>query len=106
MTQTEQPKSAKAAAVAAAKKMMESRIALVNNLGDALDAYARAGDAVTTARTAQDTAADAARTAHSEALAGGWTAAELRDAGLIVPAAPRRKTPAAAATNSNKHDEQ
>lgn len=91
MTQTEQHTTGKAAAAAAAKKMLEARIALITTLGDTIDHHRRTGDAVATAKAAQETAAEAARTAHAEAVAGGWTAAELRDAGLVVPAAPRRK---------------
>lgn len=91
MTQTEQPATGKAAA-AAARKMLDSRIALVNSLGEAIDAHRRAGDAVTAAKNARDTAAEGARSAHADAVAGGWTAAELRHAGLVVPALARRKT--------------
>ncbi len=91
MTQTEQPTTGKAAAAVAAKKMLQARIALVTSLGDAIDNHRQAGDAVAAAKTAQDTAAEAARTAYAVAIAGGWTAAELRDAGLAVPPATRRK---------------
>lgn len=91
MAQTEQQITGKAAAAAAAKKMLEQRIALVTKLGDAIDNHRRTGDAVTAAKTAQQDAAEAVRTAHSEALAGGWTATELRNAGLISPTGPRRK---------------
>ncbi|UZJ27057.1 hypothetical protein RHODO2019_19195 (plasmid) [Rhodococcus antarcticus] len=91
MTQTEQPTTGKAAAAAAAKTMLQARIALVTTLGDAIDAHRRAGAAVATAKAAQEIAAEAARAAHVDALAGGWTAAELRNAGLVVPAGPRRK---------------
>ena len=106
MTQTEQPTTGKVAAATAAKKMLEGRIALVTTLGDAIDAHRRAGDAVTAAKAAQDTAADTARAAHADALAGGWTAAELRNAGLIVPAGPRRKRGAqASAEQQHPHDD-
>ena len=91
MTQTGQHMTGKAAAAAAAKKMLEARIALVTTLGDAIDNHRRTGDAVSAAKTAQQTAAETARSAHADAVAGGWTAAELRDAGLVVPAGPRRK---------------
>ena len=91
MTQTEQHTTGKAAAAAAAETMLQARITLVTTLGDAIDHHRQAGDAVATAKAAQDTAADNARAAHAQAVAGGWTAAELRNAGLIVPAAPRRK---------------
>jgi hypothetical protein len=91
VTQTEQATTGKAAAAAAAKAMLQARIALVTTLGDAIDDHRRAGDAVAAARTAHDTAAEAARAAHANAIDGGWTATELRNAGLIVPASPRRK---------------
>jgi hypothetical protein len=90
MTQTEPPTTGKAAAAAAAKKMLEERINLVTTLGDAIDNHRRAGDTVTAAKAAQEAAAEAARAAHADAVAGGWTAAELRNAGLVVPAGPRR----------------
>ena len=91
MTQTDQHTTGKAAAAAAAKTMLQARIALVTTLGDAIDNHRRSGDAVVTAKAAQDTAAENARAAHAQAVAGGWTAAELRNAGLIVPTEPRRK---------------
>ena len=106
MTQTDQHTTGKAAAAAAAKKMLADRIALVTTLGDAIDDHRRAGDAVTTARAAQDTAAEHARTAHADAISGGWTAAELRNAGLLVPAGSRRKktTPREDTTAVETHD--
>jgi hypothetical protein len=106
MTQTEQHTTGKNAAAAAAKKMLTDRIALVTSLGDAIDNHRRAGDAVTAAKAAQETAAEHARAAHADAVAGGWTAAELRDAGLLVPAGSRRKrtTPSEAATTAETHD--
>jgi hypothetical protein len=94
VTPTEQPATGKAAAAAAAKTMLQARINLVTALGDAIDSHRRAADAVTAAKTAQETAAEAARTAHADAVAGGWTPAELRNAGLIAPPAPRRRNTA------------
>ena len=107
MTQTEPHTTGKAAAAAAAKKMLADRIALVTTLGDAIDDHRRAGDAVTTAKAAQDTAAEHARTAHTDAIAGGWTAAELRNAGLVVPAGSRRRktTPSDDTTTAESHNE-
>ena len=107
MTQTDQHTTGKAAAAAAAKKMLADRIALVTTLGDAIDDHRRAGDVVTTARAAQETAAEHARTAHIAAISGGWTAAELRNAGLVVPAGARRKktTPSEATTTAESHNE-
>ncbi|UZJ26958.1 hypothetical protein RHODO2019_18910 (plasmid) [Rhodococcus antarcticus] len=102
MTQTEQQTTGKAAAAAAAKKMLVVRIALVTTLGDAIGNYRRAGDAVATAKSAQETAA---RTARAAAMAGGWTAAELPDAGLVVPAEPRRRnSPSSAESTVVEHD--
>jgi hypothetical protein len=98
VTPTGQPTTGKAAAAAAAKTMLQARINLVTALGDAIDNHRRATDAVTTAKTAQETAAEAARAAHAHAVAGGWTPTELRNAGLITPPAPRRKNTAAAHT--------
>ena len=103
MTQTNQHTTGKAAATAAAEKMLAARIALVTTLGDAIDNHRRAGDAVATAKAAQDTAGENARAAHTNAVAGGWTATELRNAGLIVPTGPRRKR---STTNNTQAGEQ
>jgi len=93
MSEPTPPKSGKAAAAAAAKTLLADRIALVNTLGDALDAHRKQDATATQARDAAHQAAEAARTAYASALAGGWTAQQLTDAGLRPPKAPRtRKT--------------
>ncbi len=93
MSEPTPPKSGKAAAAAAAKTLLADRIALVNTLGDALDVHRKQDAAATQARDAEHQAAEAARTAYASALAGGWTAQQLSDAGLRPPKAPRtRKT--------------
>ena len=96
MTQTEQHTTGKAAAAVAARKMLASRIALVTTLGDAIDSARKAEAAITAAKAAHATTVQTARQAHAAALAGGWTAAELRDAGLLIPTTIRRRT-----TNAN-----
>jgi len=58
VTQTEQPVTIKAVTAAVARRMLEGRIALVTTLGDAIDNRRQAGDAVTAAKTAQDTAVE------------------------------------------------
>jgi len=93
MSEPTPPRSGKAAAAAAAKTLLADRIALVNTLGDALDVHRKQDAAATQAREAEHQAAEAARTAHAAALAGGWTTKQLSDAGLRPPKAPRtRKT--------------
>jgi len=93
MSEPTPPRSGKAAAAAAAKTLLADRIALVNTLGDALDVHRKQDAAATQARDAAHQAAEAARTAHASALAGGWTAQQLNDAGLRPPKAPRTRTP-------------
>ena len=93
MTET----TGKSAAAALAKELLRERIALVNELGAQIDAHKMKVAAVAAARAAEQEAAEAARAAHSAAIAGGWTARDLKNAGLIVPAAPRpNRKPAAA----------
>ena len=58
VTQTEQPVTIKAVTAAVARRMLEGRIGLVTTLGDAIDNRRQAGDAVTAAKTAQDTAVE------------------------------------------------
>jgi len=93
MSEPTPPRSGKAAAAAAAKTLLADRIALVNTLGDALDVHRKQDAAATQARDAEHQAAEAARTAHASALAGGWTAKQLSDAGLRPPKTPRTRTP-------------
>jgi len=93
MSEPTPPRSGKAAAAAAAKTLLADRIALVNTLGDALDVHRKQDAAATQARDAEHQAAETARTAHASALAGGWTAQQLSDAGLRPPKAPRTRTP-------------
>jgi len=87
------PRSGKAAAAAAAKTLLADRIALVNTLGDALDVHRKQDAAATQARDAAHQAAETVRTAYATALAGGWTAKQLSDAGLRPPKAPRTRQP-------------
>jgi len=93
MSEPTRPRSGKAAAAAAAKTLLADRIALVNTLGDALDVHRKQDAAATHARDAAHQAAEAARTAYAAALAGGWTAKQLSDAGLRPPKAPRTRQP-------------
>ncbi len=81
----------KQAAAAAAKTLLADRITLVETLGAALDTHRRAEEAVTTAHTAAETAAQHVRDTYDAAKTGGWTAAELNKAGLRAPA-PTRTT--------------
>jgi len=47
----------------------------------------------TSSNDGEHQAAEAARTAHASALAGGWTAQQLSDAGLRPPKTPRTRKP-------------
>jgi len=93
MSEPTPPRSGKAAAAAAAKTLLADRIALVNTLGDALNVHRKQDAAATQARDAKHQAAETARTAHAAALAGGWTAQQLNDAGLRPPKTPRTRKP-------------
>ena len=85
------PQSNKRAAAAAAKHLLAARIALVEELGEALDAHSKAIDGLAHARTQVDESAAAARDAFDAAKAGGWTTAELNSTGLKPPPAPRAR---------------
>jgi hypothetical protein len=87
MTET----TGKSAAAALAKELLRERIALVNELGAQIDAHKVKVAAVAEARAAEQEAAEAARASHAAAIAGGWTARDLKNAGLAVPAAPRAR---------------
>jgi hypothetical protein len=80
---------AKRKAATAARTLLADRITAVEKLGIALHNY-------TQAQTQADELAELARTAFDEARATGWTAAELRRAGLTPPRANSAKnnTPA------------
>ncbi len=95
MSEPTPPRSGKAAAAAAAKTLLAGRIALVNTLGDALDVHRKQDAAATQARDAEHQAVETTRTAYAAALAGGWTAQQLSDAGLRPPTAPRVRKSAA-----------
>jgi len=82
----------KQAAAAAAKTLLADRITLVETLGAALDTHRRAEEAVTTAHTAAETAAQHVRDTYDAVKTGGWTAAELNKAGLRAPAPTRTRT--------------
>jgi hypothetical protein len=87
----------KSAAAALAKELLRERIALVSELGAQIDAHKTNAAAVAQAMAAEREAAENARTAYAQAVAGGWTAKDLKNAGLVVPAAPRpRRAPPAA----------
>src|SRR5699024_8990847 len=81
------------------RELLEDRMALGNELLEAAAAHAAAQEAVVEAERRY-------AAAHKAALAGGWTATELRKAGLRTPTGsgtrrPRRRT--SAATNSEEN---
>ncbi len=86
----------KSAAAQAAKALLAERIALVDQLGAAVDAHQRARDAITAAQATADAAAAEVQAAFDAAKAGGWTTAELHKVGLRAPAAPRKRKKTAA----------
>lgn len=91
MTDTTTRLSGRAAAAAAAKALLADRIKLVEDLGASIDNHERKAAAVETAKAAELYAADAVRDAYTAAQDGGWTANELKSAGLTVPASARRR---------------
>jgi len=80
----------KSAAAKAAKALLADRIALVETLGEAIDAHEKAQQAVTAAQEAADTTAAAVREAFTAARAGGWSSTELTQAGLSTPPLARK----------------
>ena len=96
MTET----TGKSAAAALAKELLRERIALVTDLGNQIDAHKTKVALVEEARAAEQEAAEAARVSYGLALAGGWTAKDLKNAGLVVPTAPRAKRTTTTATPS------
>lgn len=81
------------------RAMLDGRMKLGNELLEAAAARQAAQEAVEQAD--RDYAA-----AHKAAIAGGWTAAELRKAGLRPIAAPRKKRPAASPQSNPPHETQ
>ena len=73
----------------ALKKLMAGRMALVEELASQLDKWSQAKAAEQVAKDRTTAEAAAARAVWDRALANGWTAKELGDAGLKPPAAPR-----------------
>lgn len=80
----------KTAVLARAQAAISSRTRYVETLFDAAINAAAAHSAVADARDAATTADTAFEKAYRDALAVGWTAAELKAAGLPSPASPRR----------------
>lgn len=74
---------------AAIKKLMASRMTIVEDLAAQLDKWQQAKAAEQAARDKTAAEAAAARASWDKALASGWTAKELTDAGLKPPASPR-----------------
>ncbi|MBY6537650.1 hypothetical protein HQ325_03095 [Rhodococcus sp. BP-349] len=80
----------KSAVLARAREAIDTRTRFVETLFDAATDAAAAHSAVADARDAAATADTVFEKAYRDALAAGWTAAELKAAGLPTPAAPRR----------------
>jgi predicted nucleic acid-binding protein len=78
-------RDAKRKAADAARSLLTDRIAVVETLGAVLYEYNTAKQAVTQAQTRADEIAQRARATFEQARKAGWTAAELRRAGLDVP---------------------
>jgi len=70
-----------------------------NELGAQIDHHKTKVAAVAEAKTAEQDAAERARRAYTAAIAGGWTAKDLKQAGLVAPAAPRARRDTAPAAN-------
>jgi hypothetical protein len=73
----------------AIKKLMAGRMAVVEDLASQLDKWHQAKAAEQSARDKTTAEAAAARAIWDKALANGWTARELGEAGLKPPAAHR-----------------
>ncbi len=87
----------KTAVLARAQAAINNRTHYVETLFDAATNAAAAHSAVADAREAAATAETAFQKAYRDAITAGWTAAELKAAGLPTPSAPRgparRSTP-------------
>lgn len=79
---------------AAARAQLEARLTLVDDLAAALDEVGDAESAVREAQARLTTARAGYATAHKAALAGGWTARELKDSRLPAPHRDRDTKPA------------
>jgi hypothetical protein len=84
----------------AIKKLMAGRMAIVEDLASQLDRWQQAKAAEHAANDKTSTEAAAARAIWDKALASGWTARELGEAGLKPPAAPRAPRGASPAADS------
>lgn len=80
----------KTAVLARAQAAISNRTRYVETLFDAATEAAAAHSAVAEAREAAADADTVFEKAYRDALTAGWTAAELKGAGLPTPATPRR----------------
>lgn len=81
--------------LARARDAALARTKFVESLVDAAQAAAEARDKVAVAARAADRADAEHADAYNDALAAGWTVAELKGSGLNAPTAPAKKKPAA-----------
>jgi len=70
---------------------MRTRLKAVEDLSGALSEHTAAQAAVDRALETREAKAAAVRTVFDQARAAGWSAAELRQLGLVPPPAPRRR---------------
>ena len=77
---------------AAIKDLIAGRTKVLEKLAGQLQKVDQAKFAVAAAQQTADQEAATAREIYQEALASGWTAAELAGAGLKPPAPPRTRT--------------
>ena len=82
----------RAAATQSALRYLESKAELVGGIGEALDRVAAIDAEIESAQSRRADAEEQVRQAYSAALAGGWTAAELKEIGYTAPRRRRRRT--------------
>lgn len=75
----------------AARGLLESKVALVGAIGQAIEDDHKAAQAVIDAQEAKEVAEDLIRHAYQAARDGGWTVEELKELGYELPRRRRRR---------------
>lgn len=97
----------RAAATQSALRYLESKAELVGGIGEALDVVAAIDVEIEAAQARRIDAEEKVREAYQAALAGGWTAAELKDIGYEAPRRRRRRAAAEQpAPAETRHEDQ
>lgn len=92
----------------AARGLLESKVALVGAIGQAIEEDHKAAQAVLDAQEAKEAAEENIRRAFQAARDGGWSAEELKDLGYELPRRRRRRKSASGEQepSNEQHDGQ